>query len=252
MISVFLSGCSGNMGKELIKHINNTNNFIIKCGFDKNTNIDSTFPIYSNLDNITEKVDVIIDFSNPIASINILNYAKNKNIPIVIATTGFNSKQLSYIKECSKFIPIFKSSNMSFEITIMNLLVSKLSKLLCDDDIEIVETHHREKIDAPSGTALMLANSINSARNNSMIYTYNRSNYKAKRTKNEIGIHSIRGGTEAGKHSVLFLGNNESFEITHTVTSRSVFASGAIKAASFIVNQKCGLYDMEDCLKYIF
>ncbi len=249
MVSVLLSGCNGNMGNELIKHINTTSNFNIICGFDKITSLNGKFPIYSSFNDIKENIDVIIDFSVPLASINMLSYAKSKNIPMVIATTGFNSKQLTFIKETSKFIPIFKSANMSFEINIMNLLVSKLSKLLCDSDIEIVETHHREKIDAPSGTALMLANTINHSRNYSMSYTYNRANFRAKRNKNEIGIHSIRGGTEVGKHSVLFLGNDENFEITHTVSSRSIFASGALKAATFIINQKPGLYSMNDIVK---
>lgn len=238
MISVLLNGCNGNMGNELIKHIKTTNTFTITCGFDKFSTSSKDFPIYSNFNDIKENIDIIIDFSIPVASINMLNYAKSKNIPMVIATTGFNSKQLIFIKEASKFIPIFKSSNMSLEINIMNLLVSKLSKLLCDSDIEIIETHHRDKIDSPSGTALMLANTINSSRNYSMTYTYNRSNFRSKRNKNEIGIHSIRGGTEIGKHSVLFLGNNENFEITHTVSSRSIFATGALKAASFILNKK--------------
>lgn len=249
MISVLINGCNGNMGKELEQHINNSDNFTVSCGFDKIHSFSSKYPVYSKFENIKENIDVIIDFSIPIASINMLNYAKSRNIPMVIATTGFNSNQLNFIKETSKLIPVFKSANMSFEINIMNILVSKLSKLLYDNDIEIIETHHREKIDSPSGTALMLANTINSSRNYSMIYTYNRANYKAKRRKNEIGIHSIRGGTEVGKHSVLFLGNNESFEITHNVSSRSIFATGALKAAYFIINQKPGLYNMEDIVK---
>lgn len=250
MIKVLVNGCNGNMGKELIKHINQTDEFIVSCGFDKTISRNNDFPTYCNFSAIKNKPDVIIDFSIPFASINMLNYARKKHIPMVIATTGFNSNQLKFITECSKYIPIFMSSNMSFEINVMNFLVSKLSKILSDNDIEIIETHHRDKIDSPSGTALILANTINSSRNQSMNFTYNRSNFRAKRSKNELGIHSIRGGTEVGKHTVLFLGDNESFEITHTVSSRSVFANGALKAATFIINQKYGLFGMDDLVSF--
>lgn len=250
MVNVLVNGCNGNMGKEIVKALDSTNNFNVICGVDRIDCGDNDFPVYTNIENIKENPDIIIDFSVPEASISILDFAKSKNIPVVIATTGFSENQTNYIKQCSKFIPIFQSSNMSLEINIMNILIAKLSKLLTDSDIEIIETHHKGKIDAPSGTALMLAGSINSALNESMTYTYNRSNVKKKRASNEIGIHSIRGGTEVGKHTVLFLGDNENFEITHTVTSRSVFAKGAIKAAEFIINKSSGLYEMKDLVEF--
>lgn len=250
MINVLLNGCNGNMGKEIKKYIDNIENFSIICGFDRIDSGDNDFPVYTNTDSIIETPDIIIDFSIPTASINILNYAVLKKIPIVIATTGFLNEQLNYIEEASKLIPIFKSSNMSLEINIMNILVSKLSKLLADCDIEIIEIHHKNKIDSPSGTALMLADSINSSLNNSMTYTYDRTTSREKRKQNEIGIHSVRGGTEVGKHTVLFLGDNESFEITHTVSSRKIFAVGAIKASEFIVNKQNGLYGMEDLVHF--
>lgn len=223
MINVLLNGCNGNMGKEIKKYIDNIENFSIICGFDRIDSGDNDFPVYTNIESIKELPDVIIDFSVPTASINVLDYAVSKKIPTVIATTGFSNEQLNYIEEASKLISIFKSSNMSLEINIMNILVSKLSKLLADCDIEIIETHHKNKIDSPSGTALMLADSINSSLNNSMTYTYDRTTSREKRKQNEIGIHSVRGGTEVGKHTVLFLGDNESFEITHTVSSRKIF-----------------------------
>lgn len=249
MINALVNGCNGQMGKEIVKCIDNSDNFNIICGVDRIDSGDNDFPVYTNINSIRELPDIIIDFSVPEASINILNFAKNKKIPIVIATTGFSNEQLKYIEETSKFIPIFKSSNMSLEINIMNILVSKLSKILSECDIEIIETHHKNKVDAPSGTALMLANSINSSLDNNMTYTYDRTTSREKRKTNEIGIHSIRGGTEVGKHSVLFLGENESFEVTHSVTSRSVFAKGAIKASEFIVNKNNGLYEMKDLVK---
>lgn len=245
MISVLVNGCNGNMGKEIVKYINSIDNFYTLCGFDKIDNGDNNFPVYTDINSIKELPDIIIDFSTPTASINMLDYAAFNKIPMVIATTGFSDEQLNYIKETSKFIPIFKSSNMSLEINIMCSLVSKLSKLLNECDIEIVETHHKNKIDAPSGTALMLANSIKNSLVQDITYTYDRHTSRKKRKSNEIGIHSIRGGTEVGKHTVLFLGDNESFEITHTVSSRKIFATGAIKAASFIIDKPNGLYGME-------
>lgn len=249
MISVLINGCNGHMGKEIAKAIENSDKFHIACGFDRTNNKDTKFPVHTNTSYIKENFDVIIDFSTPIASLNMLAFAAQHKKPMVIATTGFFSAQISTIRNFAKRIPIFQSSNMSLQINVMNILVSKLAEILSDCDIEIVETHHREKQDAPSGTALMLANSINTVKNNSYIYTYNRADQKQKRRLNEIGIHSIRGGTEVGKHSVLFLGNHENFEITHTVTSRSIFAEGALKAAEFIIAQKPGLYGMEDLVK---
>ena len=160
----------------------------------------------------------------------------------------FTEEQLNKISDYSKFIPIFRSGNMSYEVNVMSDLVSKLAVLLKDSDIEIIETHHRNKIDSPSGTALILADSINDALDNKKDYQYNRHSVKQKRPDNEIGIHSIRGGTEFGKHTVLFLGENETFEITHTVTSRSIFAKGALKAAKFLISKENGLYNMKDLI----
>lgn len=245
MLKVLINGINGRMGKEVLKAINNSNDFEICCGVDKiPSNI--SFPIYSDTKLIKETPDVIIDFSIPEATIKILDYAKAHSIPVVIATTGFSNNELELIKNYSKYIPIFKSGNMSYEINLLSNIIAKLAIQLSDSDIEIIETHHRNKIDSPSGTALMLADSINEAYNNEMNYEYNRHNKREIRPKNEIGIHSIRGGTEIGKHTVMFLGENESLEITHTVTSRNIFANGALKAAKFLIKQKNGLYDMKN------
>ena len=161
---------------------------------------------------------------------------------------GFNDEQTELIKKYSEVIPIFKSANMSYEISIISDMVSKLAVLLKDSDIEIVETHHNKKIDSPSGTALILADSINNSLGNIMEYEYDRHSKHEIRQKREIGIHSIRGGTEIGKHSVIFFGENESLEITHTMTSRSIFAKGALKASEFIVTKQNGLYNMKDLI----
>ena len=248
MIKVLVNGITGKMGQEVLKQVNSSPEFEMCCGVDKFNNGDFNFPIYDNVNDINELPDVIIDFSIPEASINILKFAKEKSVPVVIATTGFSDEEISIIEDYSKYIPIFRSGNMSYEINVMSDIVSKLALLLKDSDIEIIETHHNKKIDSPSGTALILADSINEALNNEMEYQYNRHSIRQARSKKEIGIHSIRGGTEVGKHTVLFLGENESLEITHNVSSRSIFANGALKAAKFLINQKNGLYNMKNLI----
>lgn len=246
MIKVLVNGCNGKMGQEVIKSVQKTEDMEVFCGVDRIDDGDNFFPVFTNINDITKKTDIIIDFSVPQASFLILEYAKTNNIPIVIATTGFSDEELKKIKEYSKIIPIFQSYNMSYSINVMKKIVSEVACLLSGTDIEIIETHHRRKIDSPSGTALMLANSINNALNNEMEYEYNRHSKREKRKDNEIGIHSIRGGTESGKHTVMFLGENETFEITHNVTSRSIFADGAVKAAKFLINQENGFYNMDN------
>ena len=246
MINVLVNGYDGKMGKEVIKQIEQNELFNVVAGFDKDIVNDSNFPVYSNIDDIKIIPDVIIDFSVPVSTFNILKYAKQNNIPIVIATTGFTDEELELIKSYSSSIPLFKAANMSFEINIMADIVSKLAKMLPESDIEIIETHHNKKIDAPSGTALFLADSINNSLDNTMNYEYNRHSKREKRGKKEIGIHSVRGGTEVGKHTIMFFGENESFEISHTSTSRTVFANGALKAAQFIITQQPGFYSMKD------
>lgn len=248
MIKVLINGINGKMGREVVNQIKNKDDFYVVAGVDTIDLVNSDFPIYSNTSKILETPDVIIDFSRPEATMNILKYASSKHIPIVIATTGFSDEELNTIKKYSNTIPIFKSANMSYETNIMVNLVSKLAIMLKDSDIEIIETHHNKKVDSPSGTALLLADSINNSLNNEMNYEYDRHSKKQARTKNEIGIHSIRGGTEVGKHTVLFFGDNETLELTHNVNSRSVFANGALKASKFIINKTPGLYGMNDLI----
>ena len=248
MIKILLSGITGKMGHEIIKEVSNQKDFLVVAGVSRNTNNDNII-IYNDTDKIKEDVDVIIDFSSPDFTLNILDYAKKKNIPIVIGTTGFNDLQLEKINEYAKYIPIFKSSNMSYEINLINDILFNYANKIGESDIEIIETHHRNKKDSPSGTAIMLADTINNSFNNSLNYVYDRHSLKQKRKNNEIGIHSVRGGTEMGKHTVLFLGDNESIEITHNVTSRSVFAKGTLKAVKFILKKKKGLYNMKDLIE---
>lgn len=245
-MNIIINGCNGRMGKELAQAIKETPGVEVIGGIDKEDTGDNTFPVYTTFDSITQKPDVIIDFSIPIATMKLLEYTSSNNIPTVIATTGFSADELSQIENYSKIIPIFRSANMSYEVTLMSRIVSEISKLLPESDIEIVETHHRNKVDAPSGTALLLADAINKANDNKYDYEYNRHAKREKRPEKEIGIHSLRGGTEVGTHSVIFFGNNESLEIKHTCTSRKAFAFGAIKAAQFIELKEPGLYNMND------
>lgn len=249
MINVLLSGCNGKMGNEVINQIAKYSDMQITCGFDIVDKKLNNFPIYTKIEDINSPVDVIIDFSVPSSTLNILKFAVKNNTPIVIATTGFSNKEEEIIIKASETIPIFQSSNMSFNISLMSKIVGKLASILKDTDIEIIETHHSYKKDAPSGTAFLLANSINKNLGNTMNYTFDRHSLKEKRNKNEIGFSSIRGGNIVGEHTVKFFSENETFEITHTSYSRSIYAEGALKATKFLINKPVGLYNMDDLVK---
>lgn len=248
MIKVLINGCNGKMGQEVIKAIHDNEKFTVLNGVDKEENPDYIFPVYTNINDIKEKPDVIIDFSIPVATMQILEYAKSNKVPIVIATTGLSEEQKQKIKEYSKAIPIFQSANMSYDINLMKRIVAEVAKNLIGTDIEITEIHHNRKVDAPSGTALLLADSINEALGNSMEYNFNRFQNREKRKKNEIGFSSIRGGNIVGEHTVCFLGENDCLEITHKAYSRGLFAEGALKGAEYIVGKENGYYTMDEII----
>lgn len=248
-MNILLNGANGRMGNEIKMAVEKQDDLKIVCGFDRSASEDKEFPIYDNIEDIKESIDVIIDFSVPMATFEILKYARKNKIPIVIATTGFNESELEQIKEISKEIPIFKSSNMSLDINLMANLVQKIAEVLKDSDIEIIETHHNKKIDSPSGTAILLADAINKVFNGEKEYNFDRMSKREKREKKEIGFSSIRGGNIVGEHTVQFFSENETLEITHKSYSRQVFAEGALKATKFIVTQKNGLYDMKDIVQ---
>ena len=245
-MNILLNGANGRMGKEVIIASRNLDNMNIVCGFDREEYLNGEFPIYNKIQNIKENVDVIIDFSVPSATFEILKYAKENRIPTVVATTGFSEQELEKIKEISKQLPIFRSSNMSLDINLIASIVQKVAEVLKDNDIEIIETHHNKKIDSPSGTAILLADAINEVFNNEKEYNFDRMNKREKRNPKEIGFSAIRGGNIVGEHTVQFFSENETLEITHKSYSRQVFAEGALKAASFIVSQENGLYDMKN------
>jgi len=247
-MKVLINGCNGKMGQEVAREVKLAQDMDVVCGVDRIDTGDNNFPVFTKISDINIIPDVIIDFSIPQATFEILEFAKKNNIPIVIATTGFSDQEMKKIEKYAESIPIFKSANMSYEINLMAKVISELAVKLENSDIEIIETHHNRKIDSPSGTALLLADSMNEALNNEMNYEYNRHAKREKRSKKEIGIHAVRGGTEVGKHTVIFFGDNESFEITHNCTSRSVFARGSIKAAEFVLHKENGLYSMNDMI----
>ena len=249
MIKVLINGCNGRMGQVLVNEIDRFPELLLSSGFDVYDEGKNTFPVYSKIGDIKEKPDVIVDFSIPVSTFNILNYAVRNKVPVVIATTGFSKEQLEEIKVSSTLIPIFRSSNMSFDINLMKKIVSEVAKKLQGIDIEIIETHHNRKVDAPSGTAILLADAINEVMDEKFEYNFNRHDLHEKRNPKEIGFSSIRGGNIVGEHSVQFYGEHETFEIKHTSYSRNVFAEGALKAAIFLANQKPGYYGMDDLVK---
>lgn len=245
MIKVLLSGCGGRMGKVVAELCKSRENFEICAGVDPAMpNCD--FPVYSQISEVEEDPDVIIDFSFHAAIEGILTYAVNKNVPIVIATTGFTDEEKEMIDKAGAKIPVFRSANMSIGVNLICQLAKSAARFLPDFDIEIIEKHHNQKVDSPSGTALMIADEISSALPGDMKYINGREGICGKRTKSEIGIHAVRGGTIVGEHEVLFAGHMETVTISHSAGSREILANGAICAAEFLTAQKAGHYSMKD------
>ena len=248
MVKVLISGYNGKMGHVVTNLVEQSEDFSVFGGFDRNVPENEKYKIYTDISEIENRADVIIDFSLPQATLSILDYAVSKNVPMVIATTGFTDEETDRIKDASKKIPIFKASNMSFDVYLMGELVSQVASILSNTDIEIIETHHNRKIDSPSATAIYLADKIKEAKPD-LVYNFERMQKREKRKPNEIGFSSIRGGNIVGEHVVQFFGQNETLEIKHTSYSREIFAEGALKAAKFLVTQKPGLYSMSDLMK---
>lgn len=250
MINILMSGCNGKMGQVITKLVSQFDELKIAAGFDQNNTINNSYPVFTNINSCNEKVDVIIDFSHPSAFDAVLEFALKKNIPLVMATTGLSQANIKKLEDASKVIPIFFSANMSLGVSLVMDLVKKAAKILVNNfDIEIIEKHHNQKIDAPSGTALAIAEAINSVLEQKQEYIYDRHSRRKKRSKTEIGIHAVRGGTIVGEHSVIFAGNDEIIEIKHTAMSREIFGFGALRAARFIVKKEPGLYSMKDLVE---
>lgn len=247
MISILLSGCNGKMGRVIAKAIAERDDCKVVAGIDLNTDASMGFPVFANVAECSVDADVIIDFSHPSVTIPLLDWACEKGIPVMAATTGLGKEQLDAINAASQKIPVFFSANMSLGISLLTELAKKAARVLGNDfDIEIIEKHHNQKVDAPSGTALMLADAISKELPQEPQYVYDRHSRRAKRSKNEIGIHAIRGGTIVGEHDILFAGHDETITLSHSATSKEVFGTGAINAALFLAGKKPGLYNMAD------
>ncbi len=250
MINLVISGCGGKMGQVVARLAAQDGALQTVCGIDPYDTKMHDFPVVKHPDECLCKADVVIDFSHPDMLPGLLAYGKQNHVALVLATTGLSEEQVREIHAAAKEIPIFKSANMSLGVNLLINLVKKAAAVLEDTfDIEIIEKHHNQKIDAPSGTALMIADEIAKVLTNKPEYVYDRHSVRQKRAKNEIGLHAVRGGTIVGEHEVLFAGGDEIIEITHKAMSKEVFAAGAIKAAKFLAGKGAGLYDMADLMQ---
>ncbi len=240
------------MGRSLAEAISASGECRTVAGVDVNpsfTDAVCSFPVYQSIYDFPGNADIIIDFSHHSALPTLVKYATERSIPLVIATTGHTDDEIQLMKEASKTIPVFFSRNMSIGINLLIELCKVASNTLgLDFDVEIVEKHHNKKLDAPSGTAMMLAEALKAERDCDTEFVYSRQEVRRQREKSEIGIHSVRGGTIVGEHDVIFAGNNEIITLSHSATSREIFATGALKAALFIVNKPAGFYSMSELI----
>lgn len=248
MTRIILRGCLGRMGQEITRLVNEDQEVQIVAGIAEVADNNSRYPIFSNFADCSVEADVIIDFSSPLKINEMLQYALDHKLPIVLCTTGLSDEDLDMVNETSKKVPILRSANMSLGVnTVMQLLkLAAKSLASADFDIEIVEKHHNQKVDAPSGTALALADAMNEVLEEKYDYTFDRSQVREKRQKKEIGFSAVRGGTIVGEHEVIFAGIDEVIEIKHTAYSRAIFAKGAIQAAKFLKDKTPGMYQMGD------
>lgn len=249
MTRIIMNGCNGKMGQVITRLAAEDSDAEIVAGFDIRDDKENTYPVFTNPEEFEGEADVVIDFSHPSSLTGILSFCKKRKLPVIICTTGLSSEQKEEFKEASKEIPVFFSANMSIGINLLIDLAKKAAKLLEGSfDIEIVERHHNQKIDAPSGTALAIADGIDEALSFPAEYVYDRHSVRRKRKNTEIGISAVRGGTIVGDHEVIFAGNDEVIELSHHAHSKEVFAVGAIKAAKFIKGKAAGMYDMNDLI----
>ena len=236
MVRAIMHGCNGKMGRAITTLAKEDAEVEIVAGVDAYTEVANEYPVFDSIEKCDVEADVVIDFSN------------EKQIPVVLCTTGLSEEQLQKVEEASKKVAVLRSANMSLGINLLMQLLKEATKVLSPAgyDIEIVEKHHNQKLDAPSGTAIALADSINEAADGQYEYVYDRSQVRKKRDKKELGISAVRGGTIVGEHEVLFAGIDEVIEFKHTAYSRTVFGKGAVEAAKFLAGKEAGKYDMSD------
>lgn len=250
MVRIIMSGCNGHMGKVVSDIVAADPEAEIVAGVDLADYGDKEYPVFTEIEKCDVEADALVDFSSPKALDGILTYCKGHNVPAILCTTGYSEEQMEAIREASSQVALMKSANMSLGVNMLLKLLQNAAKVLAPAgfDIEIVEKHHNRKLDAPSGTALAMADSINEALDNAYEYTYDRSQRRQSRDKLEIGISAVRGGNIVGEHEVIFAGLDEVVEFKHTAYSRSVFAKGAVEAAKFIAGKPAGFYDMSDVI----
>lgn len=247
-MKIILSGCNGKMGQVIARTVAERDGCEIVAGLDRVADSTGAFPVFATAD-IDIPADIIIDFSHPAMLQTVLTLAEGRHLPVIIATTGLSDEQLAAVRALSEKVPVFFSANMSIGVNLLSALVEKAAKVLGNDfDIEIVEKHHNQKVDAPSGTALMLADAAKAGLSFEPHYIYDRHSMRQKREKTEIGISSVRAGTIVGEHEVIFGGRDEVITLSHLAMSKEIFAVGALNAAAFLVGKPAGLYSMKDML----
>lgn len=252
MVKMIMHGCNGKMGQVITKIVKEDANVEIVAGIDKYMGIPNDYPVFESIDKCDVEADVVIDFSNAVAVDGLLDYCVEKQVPVVLCTTGLSEEQLKKVRRASKKVAVLKSANMSLGVNMLLKLLRDATRILAPAgfDIEIVERHHNQKVDAPSGTALAMADSINAAMNDEYTYIYDRSQVRQKRDKKEIGISAVRGGTIVGEHEVIYAGEDEVIEFKHTAHSKAVFAKGAVEAGKFLKGRCAGLYSMKDVIQF--
>ena len=251
MIRIIMHGCNGKMGQMITGLLKGDENAQIVAGVDPFDDGHNAYPVFPSIDSCVVKADVIIDFASAKAIDNLLDFSAANNVPVVVCTTGLSEEQIARIHETSKKVAVLKSANMSLGINTLFKLLAEAAKVFnpAGFDVEIVEKHHNQKIDAPSGTALALADAVKDALPEGYYYKYDRSQERVKRDPKEIGISAVRGGTIVGEHEVIFAGEDEVIEFKHTAYSKAVFAKGAIEAAKFLAGKEAGMYDMGDVIQ---
>ncbi len=249
MTKIIMHGCNGRMGQMITGIAAEDESVEIVAGVDKFLGKENAYPVFEKISACDVDADVIIDFSNADAVDDLLDYAQKKNLPVVLCSTGLSEEQFKKVKETATKIAILKSANMSLGINLLMDVLGQVEKVLSEAgfDIEIVEKHHNKKLDAPSGTALALADAMN--KDDKYEYVFDRSDRRAVRDRKEMGISAVRGGTIVGEHDVIFAGTDEVITFSHHAASRAVFAKGAVSAAKFLVGKEPGMYDMQDVIK---
>ena len=250
MTRIIMSGCNGAMGTTITKIVSEDAEAEIVAGVDIRDDGTKSYPVFTSITECDVEADAIIDFSTPKILDDLLNYCESKKVPVVLCTTGYDEEQLAKIEEAAKKIAVLKSANMSLGINTLMRLVQEAATVLATEgfDVEIVEKHHNQKLDAPSGTALALADAVNEAMENQYEYIFDRSQRREKRDKKELGISAVRGGTIVGEHDVIFAGIDEGVTFSHTAYSKAVVGRGAVAAAKFLKGKEVGRYEMADVI----